>query len=327
MGENRLKPTIKNKHIAITGGSGYLGRHLAHRLCIENRVRILDITSPRSMSSYSSKIEFQKCDITNPDECLSSLGGIDIVFHRASLFGNLPSMSEPEKYYNTNLIGTLSILETCVIHKIERLVFDSTEFIYGNQTKLPICEKVLPCPRSVYGATKLAAEDLIRLYVRQFDISSVILRFCRVRDPLKDDVITFLARRIRDNQPIELFEDGTPSLDFFDIVDVVDAAICASVSNVRDTVINISSGTMMSLAEIVEILAELMCCPLPEISSIEPIKQPPSTEYLFGPKQLCMDIKKASQLLGWEPNKDMRKIVEETATKVLKEVPEKGNIN
>lgn len=324
--KNRLQPEINGKQIAITGGSGYLGGCLAKRLCSANHVRILDLRPPTFMDNNLTDIEFLECDITKPKDCLSSLEGVDIVFHRAGVFGNIPSMLEPIKYYNINLVGTLSILEACVAHKIDRLIFDSTEFVYGEQTELSIHEQLLPCPRSMYGSTKLAAEDLIRQYDRQFNISSLILRYCRIRDPIKEDVITFIARCIRDKHPIELYEGGVPSMDFVDIHDAEDAVIYATISEVRDTVINISSGTMLSLLEIVKTLAELMSCPLPVISSKEPNKFPPSVEYLFGPKQICLDISKAKHLLGWEPKKNMRKIIEETALLVLQEDPNGNNM-
>lgn len=310
---------ITGKQIAITGGSGYLGNRLAYRLSTENKVRILDIHPPAIRERNISNIEYSKCDITNTCETVSMLKNIEIVFHRAGLFGNINSMTEPDKYYETNIQGTLSVIRACVECRVKRIIFDSTEFTYGSLGENPLTEGLLSVPRSMYGATKLVAENIIRYYDRSYNISSVILRFCRIRDRYKNDVITKLARSIRDKKAVELFDDGAPAMDYIDLEDAEDAVIIAASSKVRDTIINISSGTMMSLLDIVRNLAEIMAYPMPVISSRNPVLEPPSVEYLFGPKSLCLDISKANILLDWRPKKSMKDMITETALSVLQE--------
>jgi UDP-glucose 4-epimerase len=312
-----IPPPFAGKSVAITGGAGYLGSHLARRLAPANRVRILDLVPPRDPSGE----EFMRCDITDAAQCLAALEGAQVVFHRAGLFGNLPSMREPVRYHAINVAGTLNVLEACAAHSVERLVFDSTAFVYGNELVSPAAESARARPVSIYGAAKLAAEALVFLYDRQRGVPSVVLRFCRVRDAAKADVISVLARRIRDGLALELFEEGSPALDFVDVGDATEAAVLAAASDLRETVINVSCGTMMPLVQIAELLALELGRPLVQVRSLQPVRQPPSAEYLFGPRQFHLDARRAADLLGWRPRKDIPSMVRETAAAIAAELP------
>jgi nucleoside-diphosphate-sugar epimerase len=278
---------------------------------------VLDVASP----TESTGVDVVSCNVLDAKQCIEALRGAQIVFHRAGLYGNVPSISQTRKFHDVNVVGTLNVLEACAANRVERVVLDSTAFVYGDEVISPVCESAVAKPVSVYGATKLAAEALVGIYDRNKGVAGVVLRFCRVRDVAKLDVITLLARRIRDGLVIDLVDDGCPSVEFVDVDDATDASILAATAPVRGIAVNIGSGTMMPVAEIAEALARELGKPLPQVRSVRATLQPPSAEYLFGPRDFLLDITRGADALGWHPQKSLTEMIRETAAMVAGEPP------
>lgn len=309
-------PVLHNASICIVGGSGYLGTELAQALARTNRVRIADIRVPAT-SLLEAGVEHMRCDVTTYEDCRRALDGTQIVFHRAGLAGNLPSMGSPGMYYRVNVVGTLNILRACVEAGARRLVFDSTEFVYGRSVESPVTEEQRPVPCSIYGATKLICEEAIRLYGRQSGLSTIALRFCRVRDSGKDDVITRLSTKSRDGERIELYDGGRPVMDYLDLEDATTAAILAAEAPLSGIALNVGPGEGMSLVEIASAILRRCGAESAAVAHRDAGRTPPAAEFQFGPESFFMSTENARSLLGWRPRRDMREMIANTVDRAL----------
>jgi nucleoside-diphosphate-sugar epimerase len=305
-----------NASVCIVGGSGYLGTALARALAGANRVRIADVRAPEE-SLLAAGVEYMPCDVTVYDDCRRALEGVEIVFHRVGLAGNLPSMSAPGRYYRINVEGTLNILRACVEAGARRLVFDSTEFVYGRQVASPVAEDQRPAPCSIYGATKLVCEQAIVLYARMHGLSAIVLRYCRVRDAGKDDLVSRLAAKARDGEPIELYDGGRPSLDYLHLDDATAAAVLAADAQLSGVALNVGPGEGMSLNEIATTILQKTGGDATAIVYRDAGRSPPAAEFQFGPESFFMSADQARSLLGWIPRKSMRDMIEDTVGRAL----------
>lgn len=286
--------------VGIVGGSGFLGGALARRLAVQYQVRILDRARPDFLGD-SPRLSFQECDVTSPVQCRTALEGVDAVFHRAGLMGNLASMKDPMTYYSINLLGTLNVLEACRVHRVQRFIFDSTEAVYGRNLAGPITEQDRPEPNSIYGATKLAAEAAIRMYDRHHGLPTLIFRYSRTRTSGKEDAITILARKVLQGDPVTLYDGGEPMIDFVELDDVIEANVRAMTSPLRGEVINICSGEGISFAGILAAIERLSGRRPGSVRFEAVADRPPGSEHKFGSKTFFMSIEKARRCLGWEP--------------------------
>jgi UDP-glucose 4-epimerase len=305
---------LEGKRIAITGGSGYLGTNLTRALIDKNQVKVIDRVPPvftHANLSYSS------CDVLNQDALTAELHGVDVLFHRAGLAGNLPSMRAPMDYYNVNVIGTLHALEACKIKKVQRFVFDSTEMVYGVHVKSPVGEDQIPIPSAIYGATKLICEDSIRLYARKFGLSCIIFRYCRARDIEKPDVVTAFAKKYANSEEVSIFDEGRQSLDFVDVSDLVRANIAGAESSINGETFNVTTGEHISIKGILTAIETRGGKPFSKVNNKNLDANPPSAEHQFGPQAFYMSGEKSKRLLGWTPSKSLTASIHETIDMVL----------
>ncbi|MDB6093177.1 MAG: UDP-glucose 4-epimerase [Verrucomicrobia bacterium] len=290
--------------VGITGGSGYLGSALARKLAGRYEVRILDREAPTFLNEHPS-LAFRKCDVTSASECRAALEGVDAVFHRVGLMGNLASMKAPFDYYAVNLLGTLNVLEACVANRVKRFVFDSTVAVYGQKNEGPIHEGNRPAPNSIYGATKLACEAAIGMYDDQHGLSTLIFRYSRTRDSGKHDAITILSKKVLSGEPVTLYDGGEPVIDFVELEDVISANELALASSLRREVVNISCGEGISFAGMLAGVEKLTGRTAASVRFEQLPAHPPLSEHKFGSKKFFMSIDKARHRLGWTPVRSM----------------------
>jgi UDP-glucose 4-epimerase len=288
------------KTIGITGGSGFLGGALARRLTGKYQVRILDRVRPDFLNSHPS-LGYRECDVTSKEECLAAVEGLDAVFHRAGLMGNLASMTDPMRYYSVNLLGTLNMLEACAFHKVSRFIFDSTEAVYGRNHAGPITEQARPEPNSIYGATKLAAEAAVKMYDEHRGLSTLIFRYSRTRTSRKEDAITILARKVLKGEPVTLYDGGEPMIDFVELDDLIEANVRALTSSLRGEVVNLCSGQGISFAGILAAIEKSSGQRAVLVRFEQVPDRPPGSEHKFGSKTFFMSPEKANRCLGWQP--------------------------
>ncbi len=298
------------KNILITGGAGFIGSHLVARLLKEGDWEVTvvddfnDFYNPsikrENVRLYEGTPRFKVCEVDIRN--LSALRPIfneqkfDCVVHLAARAGVRPSLSEPRLYAETNINGTLNLLELARETGIKQFVFGSSSSVYGENRKVPFREDdPIFHPISPYAATKAAGELLCHTYSHLFGIRCLCLRFFTVYGARQrpDLAIHKFARLISERKPIPVFGDGTSRRDYTyvdDIIAGVVAAIYYDKSNYE--VINLGESRTVELRELISLLEnELGVSAIIDQQPLQPGDVP----------QTFADIAKARRLLNYNP--------------------------
>lgn len=298
------------KNILITGGAGFIGSHLVDRLLAEGGWQITVVDDFNDFYDPAIKRGNVRARLSNPDYKLietdirnhpaleQALGEttFDCIVHLAARAGVRPSLKEPRLYVETNINGTLNLLELARAHSVKQFVFGSSSSVYGMNAKVPFSEDdPIFNPISPYAATKAAGELLCHSYAHLYDTRIVCLRFFTVYGARQrpDLAIHKFARLISSGKPIPVFGDGTTRRDYTyidDIIAGVRAAMNYDQSNYE--VINLGESRTVELRELISLLEQA----LDRHAEIDrqPL-QPGDVSQTFA------DITKARRLLGYDP--------------------------
>jgi UDP-glucose 4-epimerase len=186
----------------------------------------------------------------------------------AAQVGNVKSIEAPVKDAETNVLGTVRLLEACRKAPIKRFIYSSSSAIFGEATALPIDEKHSLNPLSFYAVSKLTGEKYVRLAASLLSIPTVSLRYFNVYGtPMEDNeytgVISIFLRRLEQGQPLVIYGDGTQVRDFVHVDDVVQANLRAACHGRAGAVYDIGTGQSTSVRELAELLMELTSRPVP----------------------------------------------------------------
>ena len=225
--------------VLVTGCAGFIGSNVA-RLLLElgHTVTGVDINNPSSSMLTrwrldglieNPQFDFHQVDILDKDGLGSALRShtngapVDTVINLAAKTGVRDSAIDPRSYYETNVLGTLNLLELCRQFDFRRLILASTSSVYGELPVGPVSEEA-QCgrPLSPYGASKCAAESLLHSYHHLHGIHAVVLRYFTVYGPAgRPDMSVFrFIRAINEGQPVTLYGDGTQRRDFTYVDDI-----------------------------------------------------------------------------------------------------------
>lgn len=259
---------MKNTKILVTGGAGFIGSHLVETFVGQGaQVTILDNLSTGSLENLKTvkdNISFIQGDIKNLDECLKASSQKEIIFHLAAMISVAESMKNPQACYETNVAGTMNMLEAARQNKVKRFLLSSSAAVYGPQEK-PCHEEMLCTPESPYGHSKLLGEILCKNYWQNYKLETVCLRYFNVfgqrQNPHGDYAAVVAAFRncMQENKPITIFGDGTQTRDFIAVEDVVAANLSlaeASTQKVAGQVFNVATGLSISLLELIDTLSK-----------------------------------------------------------------------
>ena len=252
--------------IYITGGAGFIGRHLANSFVEKNTVCIYDNLSNSSYQKIIPLIKkgiiFVKGDILDYNTLLKTSKGYDVVIHLAAITDVKKSNSEPEMTNKVNVEGTKNIAEICEKNKINKLIFASSAAVYGNCKELPIIEKMKPEPISPYGLSKLCAENEIKKIIKRSKLNAVCLRFFNVyglgQNKKYTGVISKFLENISKNKDIIIYGNGMQTRDFISINDVIELFHCIlRKKTLKGKIYNIASGKPVSIKNLANILMKL----------------------------------------------------------------------
>lgn len=298
------------KNILITGGAGFIGSHLATRLLDEGgwRVTIVDDLNDfyapdvknanlREIGEHGP-VDFVRADIRDlePLRLVFEKTRFDCIVHLAARAGVRPSLSEPRLYCETNINGTLNLLELARDHNVPQFAFGSSSSVYGINSKVPFSEEDrIHQPISPYAATKAAGELLCHTYSHLFGIRTVCLRFFTVYGARQrpDLAIHKFARLIADGKPIQVFGDGTSRRDYTYIDDVIQGVRSAmDHSGSLHEVVNLGESETTELNRLIELIEDALG--KKAIIERQPM-QPGDVPITFA------DISKARRLLNYDP--------------------------
>ena len=298
------------KRILVTGGAGFIGSHLVDRLLATNVEHVTvvddfnDFYDPDIKRANirhhleDPRYQLAEVDIRNAkalDHALAN-NNFDCIVHLAARAGVRPSLTQPQLYNETNVNGTLNLLEFARQHEIKQFVFGSSSSVYGINAKVPFSEDdPIRQPISPYAATKGAGELLCHTYSHLYGIRCICLRFFTVYGPRQrpDLAIHKFARLISEGKPIPVFGDGTTRRDYTYVDDIIDGVVAAINYDKSDyEVINLGESRTVELRELIALLEK-------ELDSHAIIdRQPPQPGDV---PQTFADISKARNVLGYNP--------------------------
>lgn len=224
--------------ILVTGGAGFIGAHLVHKLKDEHEVVIIDnmndyydpLLKLHRLNEYCKCVTFVKGDIANKEtvDDIFSYYKFDKVVNLAAQAGVRYSIDHPYDYINSNIVGFLNILEACRHHNVKHLIYASSSSVYGMEKEQPFTEDMkLDKPVSLYAATKKADELMAHAYTKLYDIPTTGLRFFTVYGPYgrPDMSPTLFADAITKGKELKVFNNGNMYRDFTYIDDIVNGIV------------------------------------------------------------------------------------------------------
>ena len=223
--------------VAVTGGAGFIGSHLAERLAGEGHsVTVLDDLSTGNVDNLRpvwQSIRFIEGDIRDADAVAKAFSGADAVFHLAAR-GSVPrSIEDPAETNSVNVDGTLKVLLAARDAAADRVIFASSSSVYGDTPELPKREDMPVRPASPYGVTKYAGELYCRVFWGVYGLRTIALRYFNVFGPRQDPtsqyaaVIPRFTSALLDGKSPTVYGDGEQSRDFTYVANVVEANILA----------------------------------------------------------------------------------------------------
>ena len=240
--------------IMVTGGAGFIGSHIVNEyINAGHEVVIIDDLSTGEMRFVNPKAIFYQLNIHSPDvKTILEKEKISAINHHAAQISVSESVSDPLFDANSNIIGTLQLLQNAVSLKIDKFVFASTGgAMYGEQTTFPASEEH-PChPLSPYGISKLCAENYINYFRTQHGLNTTVLRYSNVYGPHQNPhgeagVVAIFCQRLAEGLPPVICGDGEQTRDFISVRDVAQANIIALDSKCNGT-FNIGTGKETSV--------------------------------------------------------------------------------
>lgn len=243
--------------ILVTGGAGFIASHIADAFIEDgNEVFILDNLSTGQRKNINPKATFIQDDITNLElEKLFAKEKFDLVNHHAAQMDVRRSVNDPIFDANTNILGTLNLLQNCVKYNVKKFMFASTGgAIYGEQQYFPADEKHFQQPLSPYGISKLAIEKYLYFYKVQYNLNYTILRYANIYGPRQNPfgeagvVAIFTSKLLKGEQPV-INGDGKQTRDYVFVKDVVNATMLTYKDSDTD-VFNVGTGKETDVNEL-----------------------------------------------------------------------------
>jgi UDP-glucose 4-epimerase len=290
--------------VLIAGGAGFIGSHLVSALVERgDQVRVLDDLSSGTRANLEGlDVELIVDDIRDEITVRRALKGVDTVFHLAAFISVPASMEVPRDCYETNVMGSLNVLQAAHEEGVRRAVLASSAAVYGDRDEI-VSENDAPIPVSPYAASKLAMEQLAATFNRAYGLETVCLRFFNVFGPRQSPdspyaaaIPRFTQDLITENQ-VTILGDGQQTRDFVYIDDVVQGILkAAEVAGVAGEVFNLAGGKSISILELVDILHRFF----PEA------EEPDYGAAREGDIRFSQaDITKAMKALGYRPEVDV----------------------
>lgn len=289
----KLTSSLSGKRILVTGADGFIGSHLTSILLGKGAdVKALAWYRPQldvgclSFLSPTHHLEVVRGDILDTEQCRKMVEGVDLVFHLAALIGIPYSYQAPRSYLQTNIEGTLNLLEAAKDQKA-KFLFMSTSEVYGTALSVPISEDHPLQPQSPYSASKIGAEALVRSYFHSFDMEVYIARVFNTYGPRQSTraiLPTIITQLAAGAKKLEL-GDLSPTRDLVYVDDtclsLIDLIHCEAAVGLP---VNISTGVEISMENLVSQVQQLMKTDVPVV--LDPQRQRPAGSEVL---RLCGD--------------------------------------
>ncbi len=312
----------------VTGACGFIGSHLAEDLARRGtRVRALVMYDPRGGQGWldaadpalRSAMEIVAGDVRDAEQMRRLVAPGSVVYHLAALIGIPYSYHAPRSYVQTNIEGTLNILEAARAAGAGRVLVTSTSEVYGTALRVPIDEDHPLQAQSPYSASKIAAEKLAESYVKAFELPVTVVRPFNTFGPRQSAravIPTILMQLLARCPELEL-GDVTPTRDFNFVADTVEGLIrLAECPAAAGQVVNIGTGVDVSVGQVAELAQQAVGYRAP-IKAAAGRVRPAASEV----RRLVADNTRLKQLTGWAPPVRLEEGLRLTAAWLQKELP------
>jgi UDP-glucose 4-epimerase len=300
--------------LLVTGGAGYIGSIVAGQLIgAGHEVVVFDNLERGHREAVPPEADLVVADLLDRDALTRLIDpGFDGVLHFAALALVGESVARPERYYRTNVGGTLNLLDAMRVAGVDRLVFSSTCAVYGQPDEVPIPESAPPRPANAYGASKLAVDGMIGDFCLAHGLGAVSLRYFNVagasgergedHDPETHLIPNILRTAVGINECVEVYgtdyptPDGTAIRDYIHIEDLSAAHVLAleGARSGEHRIFNLGNGNGFSVREVIAAAASVTGASIPTREAPRRPGDPP---------MLVAASQKIRSELGWEPRK------------------------
>lgn len=261
--------SLKNKKVLVTGAGGFIGSHLVDKL-LKLGIKTTALCKYNSMNSWgwlnhykirpNKNLQVILGDIRDENLVDSILSSVDIVFHLAALIGIPYSYIAPKSYLDTNITGTMNVLNSSLRHRIKKVLITSTSEVYGSAVNIPMSESHILQAQSPYSASKISADKLAESYFKSFNLPVTIVRPFNTYGPRQSEraiIPTVIGQILNNQKKIEL-GNLSPFRDFNYVSDTINGFIeIAKSTNVKGETINICSNQEIQILDIVKKICEI----------------------------------------------------------------------
>ncbi len=299
---------LKNKKVLITGADGFIGSHLTERL-LEEGCQVKAFVYYNSFNSWGwidtfskeqkEKLEIFAGDIRDPNGVRTAMEGVDVVFHLAALIAIPYSYHSPDSYVDTNIKGTLNVLQAARDLKTERVLVTSTSEVYGTAQFVPITELHPKQGQSPYSATKIGADHIAESFFRSFDLPVTIVRPFNTYGPRQSAravIPTIITQLLNGMEEIKL-GDLTPTRDLLFVKDTANGFVeIAKCPELVGHEVNIATQSEISVGDLAQELINQIN-PNAHISTDSQRLRPAKSEVfrLFGSNEKLKSLTEWSQ--------------------------------
>lgn len=310
---------LKNKNILITGADGFIGSHLTERL-LQEGCQVKAFVYYNSFNSWGwldtlpkeqkEKLEIFSGDIRDPNGVRTAMQGVDVVFHLAALIAIPYSYHSPDSYVDTNIKGTLNVLQAARDFKAERVLVTSTSEVYGTAQFVPITELHPKQGQSPYSATKIGADHLAESFFRSFDLPVTIVRPFNTYGPRQSAravIPTIITQLLNGMEKIKL-GDVTPTRDLLFVKDTANGFVeIAKCTELVGQEVNIATQSEISVGDLAQEIIDQIN-PNARISTDSQRLRPAKSEVfrLFGSNE------KLKEFTNWSQQHSLKQGLSET---------------
>jgi len=296
----------------VTGGAGFIGSNLVDQLVKKkHKVIVLDNFSTGRRSNLSHQIEKNvkiiKVDISNNIYLDKYFKDVDYVFHLAGIADIVPSIENPNKYFKSNVVGTLNVVQAAKKANIKKFIYAASASCYGIPDKFPIKENAKINPMYPYAFTKWQAEELIMHWAKIYNFPAISIRFFNAYGPRSRTsgaygavFGVFLAQRLA-NKPLTIVGNGNQTRDFIHVYDLVSGIIKAALSKKVGKIYNIGGGKEIKVNKIIKLIGG---------RKVHIPKRPGE------PNRSLADISKIKKDLDWQPKIKIEEGVKNLLSKI-----------